>query len=307
MTKTSKKPHGLGRGLSALFGEEVGASGAAGQGGGETGGEAAAQGSRTLPIDILHPNLKQPRRHYDQEALEALAQSIGEQGVLQPLVVRPHPSRSGNYEIVAGERRWRAAQLAKLSDLPVVIRDLDDRTTLEIALVENLQREDLTPLEEAEAYRRLIEDFGHSQAELGKAVGKSRSHVANTLRLLALPEPIKKAVSEGRLSAGHARALLTVEDPVALAEAAIAEGWSVRELERRAQKPETTPIPRPRRPGGSSAKDADTLALEKDLSMTLGLKVVLDHRGDGGQLLLHYASLDQLDDLIARLRGSSGF
>ncbi len=308
MTKSTKKAHGLGRGLSALFGEETtsgdGAAAAPAQAGGGT-------GSKILPIDLLLPNQKQPRRRYDEEALEALASSISEQGVLQPLVVRPHPTQAGHYEIVAGERRWRAAQRAKLSDLPVVIRDLDDRTTLEIALVENVQREDLTPLEEAEAYRRLMEEFGYSQGDLGKAVGKSRSHIANTLRLLGLPDPVKTAVEEGRLSAGHARALLTVADPVALADLAIAEGWSVREIERRAQDPIIKPGVKPRAAGGggsgsSAGKDADTLALERDLSYALGLKVVLDHRGEGGQLALHYSNLDQLDDLIARLRGSSG-
>lgn len=296
---TSNKKQGLGRGLSALFGEEE-ASGS------QEGGQPSNSGGRTLPIELLQPNHTQPRRHYDEEALEALAQSIVQQGVLQPLVVRPHPSQAGQYEIVAGERRWRAAQRAKLDALPVIIRDLDDRATLEIALVENVQREDLTPLEEAEAYRRLIEEFGHSQGDLGKAVGKSRSHIANTLRLLALPEPIKRALEQGRLSAGHGRALLTAENPVALAEAAMSEGWSVRETERRAQAPDSNPTARPRGPSKPSAKDADTLALERDLSYALGLKVVLEHRGQGGHLSLHYANLDQLDDLIARLRGPGG-
>lgn len=298
----STKKQGLGRGLSALFGEEVAAAAAMPE------GEARAEsGPKTsLPIELLHPNQTQPRRHFDEESLEALAQSIVQQGVLQPLVVRPHPSQPGHYEIVAGERRWRAAQRAKLDSLPVLIRELDDRTTLEIALVENVQREDLTPLEEAEAYSRLIEDFSYSHVDLGKAVGKSRSHIANTLRLLALPDPIKRAVEQGRLSAGHGRALLTAENPVALAEAAMSEGWSVRETERRAQSPGSRPTPRPRAASRVEPKDADTLALERDLSYALGLKVVLDHKGPGGQLSLHYANLDQLDDLIARLRRTVG-
>ncbi len=300
----SMKKKGLGRGLSALFEEEtkapVGAPAAT------PGEEASSGGAKSLPIELLHPNRSQPRRHYDEEALDALAQSITQQGVLQPLVVRPHPSQTGQYEIVAGERRWRAAQRAKLDSLPVLIRELDDRTTLEIALVENVQREDLSPLEEAEAYNRLIDEFGYSHADLGKAVGKSRSHIANTLRLLGLPDPIKRAVEQGRLSAGHGRALLTAENPIALAEAAMSEGWSVRETERRAQTPGTSPTPRPRGPSGAAPKDADTLALERDLSYALGLKVVLDHKGAGGHLSLHYTDLDQLDDLIARLRGPGG-
>ncbi len=295
---TSSKKQGLGRGLSALFGEEDASAGQE--------SEVAGSGTKSLPIDLLQPNHTQPRRHYDEEALEALAQSIAQQGVLQPLVVRPHPSTAGQYEIVAGERRWRAAQRAKLDALPVIVRDLDDRTTLEIALVENVQREDLTPLEEAEAYRRLIEEFGHSQGDLGKAVGKSRSHIANTLRLLALPEPIKRALEQGRLSAGHGRALLTAENPVALAETAMSEGWSVRETERRAQAANSSPTPRPRSASKPADKDADTLALERDLSYALGLNVVLEHRGEAGRLLLHYTNLDQLDDLIARLRGPGG-
>ncbi|MEQ8650983.1 MAG: ParB/RepB/Spo0J family partition protein [Kiloniellales bacterium] len=301
MTKSNKK-QGLGRGLSALFGEEEAAAAQ-----GEAGGQASGpSGAKPVPIDLIHPNRTQPRRHYDEEALEALAESIARQGVLQPLVVRPHPSEVGQYEIVAGERRWRAAQRARLDALPVVVRDLDDRTTLEIALVENVQREDLTPLEEADAYSRLIEDFGYSQSELGKAVGKSRSHIANTLRLLGLPDPIKRALDEGRLSAGHGRALLTAENPIALAETAVSEGWSVRETERRAQNPETRPPAKPRGASGAVPKDADTLALERDLSYALGLKVILDHRGEGGHLSLHYTNLDQLDDLIARLRGPGG-
>ncbi len=299
----SSKKQGLGRGLSALFGEEA----IAGLSAKQSGAEIQSTGGKAIAIDLLHPNLTQPRRHYDEDALKALAQSIAQQGVLQPLVVRPHPQQVGHYEIVAGERRWRAAQRAKLAALPAVIRELDDRATLEIALVENVQREDLTPLEEAEAYRRLIEDFSYGHTDLGKAVGKSRSHIANTLRLLGLPDQIKQAVEQGRLSAGHGRALLTSENPIALAEAAMSEGWSVRETERRAQMPGSSGTPRPRGASRSAPKDADTLALEQDLSLTLGLKVRLDHRGSGGQLSLQYATLDQLDDLIARLRGVPSF
>ncbi|GAB5468776.1 MAG: ParB/RepB/Spo0J family partition protein [Rhodospirillales bacterium] len=295
MKETNKKARGLGRGLSALFGEEDLAA-LAGEG-----GPSAA--SRPIAIDLLHPNLEQPRRHYDEAALQALAQSITRQGVLQPLVVRPHPKKEGHFEIVAGERRWRAAQQAKLAELPALVRELDDRTTLEIALVENVQREDLTPLEEAEAYRRLMEDFGHGQAEIGQAVGKSRSHIANSLRLLSLPDPIKALVTDGKLTAGHARALLTADNPLALAEAAVAEGWSVREMERRAQQSGSPrPVPGRSRATRQVEKDADTRALEEELALVLGLKVALMHHGSGGHLTLHYENLEQLDDVISRLR-----
>jgi len=299
MKDTKPKPRGLGRGLSALFGEEGEAALAAAESA-ETG---TAGGSRSVPIDLLHPNQAQPRRHYDEAALAALAQSIEQQGVLQPLVVRPHPGRSGHFEIVAGERRWRAAQRAKLDELPVLVRELDDRTTLEVALVENVQREDLTPLEEAEAYRRLMEDFGHGQAEIGQAVGKSRSHIANTLRLLGLPNPVKRMLEDGRLTAGHGRALLTARDPVGLAEAAVSGGWSVRETERQAQGPATFGGRRNRPAAPPPAPDADTEALQRELSLILGLRVVIDHKGEGGQLVLHYRDVDQLDDLIGKLRG----
>ncbi len=308
MSESPKKARGLGRGLSALFGDEAPTAPPKAPTERAPAVQAApveaSKANRQVAIDLLHPNRSQPRRIYDAETLQALSDSIARQGVLQPLLVRPHPSQDGHFEIVAGERRWRAAQQAKLSELPVVVRELDDRTTLEMALVENIQREDLTPLEEAEGYRRLIDEFGHAQSEIAKAVGKSRSHVANMLRLLGLPEPIKRLLEEGALSAGHARALLGVEGAAAIAEAAASEGWSVREVERRAKQPAPSGGARPPGPPKGAAKDADTLALENDLSLALGLKVVLDHRGAGGQMTLHYASLDQLDDLVSRLRGN---
>jgi len=293
--RKSGKPQALGRGLAALFGD-------GGDGGTPaTAAGAPAAGQRQAPIEHLHPNLQQPRRHYDEAALEALTLSVAEQGVLQPLVVRPHPQKAGEFQIVAGERRWRAAQRAGLAELAVVVRQLDDRQSLEFAIVENVQREDLTPLEEAEAYQRLTAEFGHSQEQIAKAVGKSRSHIANTLRLLALPPPVKGLITEGRLSAGHGRALLTVPQPAQLAREAVERGWSVRELERRAQKAarRAPGKPRPRR---GAAKDADTLRLEHDLTLALGLKVALEHHGEGGILQLHYRTLEQLDDLMARLR-----
>ncbi len=309
MSESPKKARGLGRGLSALLGDETKAPApkkAAAEPPAVEETPAAPKANRHVAIDLLHPNAAQPRRVYDDEALQALSDSIAQQGVLQPLLVRPHPNQTGHFEIVAGERRWRAAQQAKLSELPVVVKDLDDRATLEMALVENIQREDLLPLEEAEGYRRLVEEFGHAQSEVAKAVGKSRSHVANMLRLLGLPEQIKRLLAEGALSAGHARALVGVDNAASIAETAVSEGWSVREVERRAKQPMPSGGARPPGSTKGGSKDADTQALENDLSLALGLKVVLDHRGAGGQMTLHYSSLDQLDDLVSRLRGSDG-
>ena len=292
------KARGLGRGLAALFGEQAEAAAAAG---GTAATQAGGGGPRQVPVEHLHPNLQQPRHRYDEPALEALAASIREQGILQPLVVRPHPEKRGEFQIVAGERRWRAAQLAQLAELPVVVRQLDDRQTLELAIVENVQREDLTPLEEAEAYQRLTGEFGYGQEQIAKAVGKSRSHIANMQRLLALPQPVKQLINEGQLSAGHGRALLMAPNPAQLAREAVSGGWSVREMERRAQQAAKKAPGRPKL-RKVSGKDADTLALERDLTLAVGLKVTIDHQGGGGTVNLHYRTLEQLDDLILRLR-----
>jgi ParB family chromosome partitioning protein len=277
---------GLGRGLSALLGEDA--------------PPPPAAGVRTVPVEHLHPGRFQPRRRFDEAALDALAQSITAQGVLQPLVVRPHPGRPGEYEILAGERRWRAAQRAKLHEVPVVLRDVADRDALEFALVENVQREDLNALEEADGYQRLVAEFGYTQEALAQRVGKSRSHVANTLRLLGLPDEVKTMVAEGRLTAGHARALLTARDPLALAREAARYGMSVRQVENAA---------RPSEGGGGAAavpvRDANVAALEKELQMRLGMKVVIRHPTDltgGGELMIRYRTLDQLQDLVERLR-----
>ncbi len=303
-----KKARGLGRGLAALFGEAAAAEPVATVSAAAASASSVASGPRQIPIEHLHPNLDQPRRHFEEEALEALAASLKEQGVLQPLMVRPHPDRKGEYQIVAGERRWRAAQRAQLAELPVVIRQLDDRQTLEIGIVENVQREDLSPLEEAEAYQRLTGDFGYSQEQIAQAVGKSRSHIANMQRLLGLPFTIKEMITDGKLSAGHGRALLAAPDPVQLAKEAVQGGWSVREMERRAQQ-----AARPGPSGGKASgrlsaraagagKDADTLALERDLTLAIGMKVEIDHQGGSGVVRLHYNTLEQLDDVIMRLR-----
>lgn len=292
---------GLGRGLAALLGEDAAALAPV------LSGETATSGERgfQVPVEYLHPGKAQPRRRFDETQLESLAESVRVQGLLQPILVRPHPRKPGEYEIVAGERRWRAAQKARLHEVPVLVRELNDGQALELALVENVQRQDLDPVEEAEGYRRLMEEFGHSQEELARTIGKSRPHIANTLRLLNLPEEVKELLRQGELSAGHARALLGVEEPAALAEQVIARGLSVRETERlvAAQKAGGASAGgRPRVSGSAPrAKDADTLALEADLADLLGMKVLIEPKGQGGTLALHYRDLEQLDELLRRL------
>jgi ParB family chromosome partitioning protein len=278
---------GLGRGLSALLGE------------GAVPTPAAARGQRHLPIGQLEPSPLQPRRHFDAAELEALADSIRANGILQPILVRRHPTKPEVHEIVAGERRWRAAQLAKLHEVPVVVRDLANREVLELALVENLQRHDLSALEEAEGYHRLIEEFGLAQEDLARHVTKSRAHIANTLRLLKLPDEVKALLIEGRLTAGHARALLSARDAVALAAKVVAEGLSVRQTEALAARSDAGAHRKKKVP--PSPKDADTRALERDLARVLGLNVEIAHGAAGGSLTIRYRSLEQLDDVIRRL------
>ncbi len=281
------KRRGLGRGLSALLGDE----------------EGAPEGApRTIRIDLLHPGRYQPRHQFDPAAIETLAQSIREKGVLQPLLVRHHPSLTGEYEIIAGERRWRASQVAQLHEVPVVVREIDDREALEIALVENLQRQDLSALEEAEAYQRLMDEFRHTQEAVAQAVGKSRSHVANTLRLLELPLTVKRLLGEGKLTAGHARALLGTEDPVVLANEVVRRGLNVRQAERLAKRGKIKSSARQASPRPfPDSKDADTRALERELSMVLGLIVSIDPTGTGGTITIRYQTLEQLDDVLRRL------
>ncbi len=276
----------LGRGLSALLGEAVAEP------------QPNERAPRTLTVDQIVPGPYQPRQRFDHETMSALADSIRENGILQPILVRPRAGHPMNYEIIAGERRWRAAQLAKLHDVPVIVRDLDDGRSLEIALVENVQRQDLSPLEEAEGYRRLVDDFGNTQEDLAHRVGKSRSHIANTLRLLSLPESVRQLVEDGKLSAGHARALLSAIDPVGLANEVVARGLNVRQTENLVRAPHDGPARRPR-----PEKDADTRALERDLASRLGLAVAIDSRGEGGALTIRYRTLEQLDLVLLRLRG----
>ncbi|MEM7023668.1 MAG: ParB/RepB/Spo0J family partition protein [Pseudomonadota bacterium] len=273
-------------GLSALLGDGAGTLAAASP-------AAASQ----VPIELLAPSPLQPRRQFAEQEIEALADSIRSRGVMQPLLVRRAPGDSERYEIIAGERRWRAAQRAGLHELPVVPHDLSDRETLEVALLENVQRQDLTPIEEADGYRRLIDEFGHTQAELAEALGKSRSHIANLLRLLALPPSVRTLLDGGALSAGHARALLMAKDPAALAKTVVAQGLNVRQTEKlvQADKGRTTRTDR------ALPKDADTRALEQDLSTRTGLKVSLKPAGKGGSVTITYRTLDQLDELVARL------
>ena len=281
------KERGLGRGLGALLGEAAGA----------LSGDEGGGGSTTLSIADLAPGPYQPRRHFDEVELESLAGSIREHGIMQPILVRPDPHSPGAFQIVAGERRWRAAQLAQLHDVPVIIRTMDDRDALEVALIENVQREDLKPLEEADGYRRLIEEFGITQEELSRAVGKSRSHVANAMRLLTLPEPVRKWLENGDLTAGHARALLGAPEPVSLARKVAAKGLNVRQTEALVRQA-TNPTPRAIRP----AKSADVSRLENDLTEALGLNVVIADRGGKGEVKIAYKDLDQLDSVIERLR-----
>ncbi len=298
----SRRPRaGLGRGLSSLFGDTEGEA--------PTGrGPTPQSGIRQLPITALTPLPGQPRRFFDEAALDELAESIAARGVIQPIVVRPHGK---GYQIVAGERRWRAAQRARLHEVPVVVRDLTDAETMEIALVENIQRRDLTAIEEAEGYRRLIDEFGHTQDVLAHLVGKSRSHVTNLLRLLDLPRPIQEMVGDQRLSMGHARALINVPDAQALAERVVAKGLSVREVERlaRAVRNPDPPVREkaarrdPAANGSDEATDADLRALERQLGDVLGLKVQIGHGEKGGTITIGYSTLGQLDMVCQRLSG----
>jgi ParB family chromosome partitioning protein len=289
-----RRPSGLGRGLSSLLGEV--AQEAPISGGNAT--PPARGGIQLMPVSSIEPHLDQPRRHFDEAALAELAESIRERGLIQPIVVRPHGHR---YQIVAGERRWRAAQRAQLHEVPVIVRDFSDSETLEVALLENIQRQDLNAVEEAEAYKRLMDEYGHTQEALAKIVNKSRSHVANLLRLLDLPESVRGLVATGELTMGHARALVTALDPEALAQDVIGRGLSVRETEKLAKfgKPGRERQPRLEYKGSN----ADLAALERQLGDMLGLKVRITHRPDGGAVTLDYSTLDQLDMICQRLSG----
>tara|TARA_R110000868_G_scaffold7354_19_gene40112 strand:- start:9484 stop:10617 length:1134 start_codon:yes stop_codon:yes gene_type:complete len=350
MSDEKPRPRQLGRGLEALFGEDrtnIAAAEAAVEAGAtpapadapdsgpappsdtpaaapaavvaeavDAAAEAAAAkgnavGFRMVAIARLIPNPMQPRRHFDDEALKDLTRSIREQGILQPLIVRPTRSEPGNFEIVAGERRWRASQRAQIHEVPVIIRDFTDAEALAVALIENIQRDELSPIEEAEAYARLAHDFGKTQEQVAEVVGKSRSHVANMTRLLDLPEDVRALLADGQLSAGHARAILRAADPAMLARQIVEEGLSVRDAERMGRERRARRGRPPSGTGGTGksggkpllAKDADTMALERALSNGIGVKVDITFDGTGGSVRIDYTSLEQLDDLVERLMG----
>lgn len=279
----------LGRGLSALLGEEN-----------ETEKTSVQNGVKTVAVADLEPSPFQPRHTFDEEALRDLVESVKTKGVIQPLIVREHGEK---YEIIGGERRWRAAQQAGLREIPVLVKDFSDKEAMEVALIENLQRQDLNALEEAEGYRRLMEEFSNTQEELAQAVGKSRSHVANTMRLLGLPQPVKAMLETGKLTSGHARALLTAKNPEALAQTVVARGLNVRQTEKLAQE-ENSPK-KPKAAPKKSDKQIECDELAQDLSRVLGLTVSIRPKARGGELVLTYSTLEELDRLISRLSAKS--
>jgi ParB family chromosome partitioning protein len=291
------KQRGLGRGLDALFEDEEATFAAT-----EKDLPLLSPGKKTLGIGQLMPNPDQPRTHFDPKAINELADSIRIHGLLQPILVRPIANSKEMYEIVAGERRWRAAQKAQLHEVPVVIRELDDSQVLQIALIENLQRQDLNALEEAKGYQRLIEEFAFSPEHVGEAVSRSRSHVANMIRLLALPQSVQNMVVEGALSAGHARALINAENPALLAQEVVAKGLSVRDTEKLVAQSAGRTIQKRGKEKGPTFKDPNLLELEKDLTSALGLKVSIAMQGEtDGRLSVEFKTLDQLDDVMLRL------
>lgn len=292
MSTKKNKQRGLGRGLSALMADVEPTP--------TTSADVPAKDPVKAPVERIYPNPDQPRRAFSEEDLNDLAASIAEKGVIQPLIVRAHPNRAESYEIVAGERRWRAAQMAQLHELPIVIREFSDEEVLEVAIIENIQRADLNPMEEALGFRQLMDKFGHTQEKMAEALGKSRSYIANLLRLMQLPTDVQEMLADGRLTTGHARALITTDNPSQLAQIVIKRDLSVRETEKLAKHGLVKTGPKPaQRP----EKDADTKALEGDLSANLKMKVALDHApgGEAGTMTIRYKSLDQLDELCRLL------
>lgn len=294
---------GLGRGLNALFDdEEVGSVVSQIEEKVQKEGPSV-RARHMVGVEQLAPSKFQPRKKFKEESLQELANSIKEHGVLQPLLVRENPDQANHYEIIAGERRWRASQKAQLHEVPVILLELDELEAFKIALIENLQREDLDPIDEALGYQKLLDDYNQTQEELAKAVGKSRPHITNTVRLLTLPEDVQDYVSTGDLSMGHARALITAQDPSALAKQVIAKGLSVRQTEKfAAEKKGTAQKKRAAKKDAAPEKDTDTIALENDISNALGMRVTIDSAdGKSGKLAVEFTSLDQLDELLHRL------
>ena len=288
----NEKPSRLGRGLAALIGDMTPIDSAR--------LADSGTGSKRLPVEFIIANRANPRRDFDADQLEELTNSIREKGVMQPLLVRPTEDPN-IFEIIAGERRWRASQRAGLHDVPVIIREVDDREALELAIIENVQRVDLNPLEEAMGYGQLIEQFDYTQNDLASVIGKSRSHVANTLRLLKLPLDVREMLARGELTAGHARTLITVDDPSAVARQIASGGLSVREAEALSQQ--RGAVGRKKPANENQPRDADTIALEKRLSDALGLSVAINHQENGGKLEIRYKTLEQLDSVCAKLAG----
>jgi ParB family transcriptional regulator, chromosome partitioning protein len=284
----------LGRGLAALIGDSAP----------EQAPRAGASGQKRIPIEFIRPNPRNPRRSFDDEHLAELADSIREKGVIQPIIVRANARTADAYEIIAGERRWRAAQKAGVHDIPVVIVEADDKQALEIAIIENVQRSDLNAVEEALGYEQLASEYNYSQSDLARIIGKSRSHIANTLRLLKLPESVHALLKDGSISAGHARALLAVEDPESVAKRIVSEGLTVRDVEKLSTERQRASSSKPleTKSRAPAQKDADTRALEKVLADVLGMNVEINHRGEAGELVIRYGSLEQLDALCHRLK-----
>ena len=297
----SDKNRRLGRGLSALLGESEGESFDAAPAAADA--PQARDGVRMVPIELIRPNPDQPRKVMVESELEALASSIAEKGIVQPILVRPAKGSEGGYEIVAGERRWRAAQRARLHQVPALVRDLSDQETLEIGIVENVQRADLNPVEEAQAYRQLIDRYGHTQEDVARAVSKSRSHVANMVRLLSLPANVLTFLAEGQISTGHARAIAAAPNAAELAQLIVDRGLTVRDAERMARAALERPAPakKARSAAAGPDKDADTRSLEADISARLGLDVDIRHGESGGEVRVRYTTLEQLDDVCRRL------
>ncbi len=295
MAEEAARPR-LGRGLAALIGEV----------GDEMHVVERARGQRRVPVEFLRPNPRNPRKTFTEDDLEELTASIRERGIIQPILVRPVPDVPDAYEIIAGERRWRAAQRGGLHEVPIIAVEVDDRTSLEYAIIENVQRADLNAIEEAAGYQRLMGEFGYSQSDLAQILGRSRSHVANTLRLMNLPESVRERLVAGEITAGHARALLAVPNPEAVARQIVEQGLTVRDVERLGQEEQAPAEGKgPGRPRGAAVKDPDTRAVEKALEDVLGLGVAIKHKDQGGEVKIRYTSLDQLDSLCRRLKESA--